>query len=191
MTLPKSEHVNRFISFLEQQRDSTGRANLAELRRAAADPLHDFRVIRILGNHLPDTDGWPFDAYRLVASLFAMHAQAHWGQDGRLAMPRFAEDSKRRSLGESLRRLRQQLRVGQESLDLRVTALLNTPQEDLTVPLRGLIQRIMTADRPVIPVDYRKLLNDLLHWDGEYSRRNWARDYWQPAAMEEDLSTDK
>jgi hypothetical protein len=70
--------IDKIIRFLEQQgRDKTqgrGRAHLAELRRAAADPLHDTRSIWILGPLLPDTDGWAFDAYRLVATLYAMYA---------------------------------------------------------------------------------------------------------------------
>jgi CRISPR type I-E-associated protein CasB/Cse2 len=87
-------------------------------------------------------------------------------------------------LGASLRLLRNKLSIGQESLDLRFSALLNTPHEDLTVPLRNMIQRIATADQR-IPIDFYRLLDDLLHWNTDETRRRWARDYWQVADVED------
>lgn len=193
--------IDKMIQFLEQQgRDKDqgrGRANLAELRRAAADPLHDTRSIWILGSLLPDTDGWPFDAYRLVATLYAMYASRFATSDD---FPAFlkpkelpapdsdqasASDAPRRkrirkSLGESLRRLREQPgNAGADSLDKRLVALLDTNREDVAVPLRGFIQRLASKE---VPVDFRQLLRDLLHWNGDHTRRQWARDYWQSVA---------
>jgi CRISPR system Cascade subunit CasB len=69
--------------------------------------------------------------------------------------------------------------AGAEALDKRFVALLDTNREDISVPLRGFIQRLATKD---VPVDFRQLLRDLLHWNGEYTRRQWARDYWQSVA---------
>ncbi len=173
------EQIYRFIQFLYAQNGPSGRANLAELRRSAADPLNDYRSIWILGEKLPDTNGWPFDAYRLVAILFAIHKQKFSDKE----MPAFNSKEKRRSLGASLRRLRGQLQAGQESLDKRFAALLNTPQEDLAVPLRGFIQRVANAEKP-IALDYFQLLKDLLFWNSKdkNTQRQWARDYWQPIA---------
>lgn len=183
------ESIKQFVRFLRTQRDAQGRANLAELRRAAADPLRDVRSIWILGNHLPDTDDWPFDAYRLVAILYAIHAQRFSTSDGGHKLPQFSDGQKtgycRRSFGESLRRLRGQLGAGQESLDQRFVAMLDTPREDLAIPLRGFIQRVAAAKKEV-PVDYGQLLKDLLYWDGDKTRRQWARDYWQPVMAEGD-----
>ncbi|WP_020598404.1 type I-E CRISPR-associated protein Cse2/CasB [Spirosoma panaciterrae] len=168
-----------FISFLERQKGPTGRANLAELRRAATNPLGDFRDVRILGQHLPDGDNLTFDTYRLIATLFALYATKFWDKSNQLKLPRFSEETKRRSMGASLRKLRYELSVGQDSLDLRFSALLDTPVEDLAIPLRNIIQRIATADR--IPIDFGQLLTDLLTWDTDETRRRWARDYWQAA----------
>ena len=179
------EHLD-FIGFLEGQSGSSGRANLAELRRAAANLAHDYRDIRVLVDYLPDADAWSFDAHRLTASLFTFYAAKFWGRDDRLHLPRFsANEKRRRTLGTSLQRLKQKLSVGQESLDLRFSALLDTPREDLAVPLRGIVQRIATAEQS-IPIDFRQLLNDLLYWNADHTRRNWAMDYWQAAAPEDE-----
>lgn len=181
-----------FATFLETGRKTNGdrtdvRANLAELRRAAMNPLSDLRDIRILGDLLPnlstrptDEDEWVDDAHRLTAKLFALYATKFWGRDGRLDLPRFGPNDKRRSLGASLRRLRNGLSVGEDSLDMRVSALLDTYRDDLAVPLRGMIQRIATADNR-IPIDFAQLLRDLANWHGEETGRIWARDYWQAA----------
>lgn len=174
-----------FASFLYRQAGPTGRANLAELRRAAANPGQDLRDIRILGETLA-ADEQVAEAQRLTAGLFAVYAAKFWDPTSRLRLPRFAEAVKRRSLGASLRRLRFQLGTGQDSLDVRFNALLDMPHEDLAVPLRGLLQRLATADKP-IPVDFAQLLLDIVYWDYDHPdrrsvRRDWARDYWQPAA---------
>mgnify|MGYP002652316414 CR=1 FL=1 len=168
----------------------TDRAALAELRRAAANPEHDFRDIRILGPQLADAP-LVFDAQRLIAGLFALYAPRFWQADDKLRFPRFPENS-RRSFGASLRMLRNQLSAGQDSLDLRFGALLNTQGEDLTVPLRNLLTRLSTANHPV-PVDFAQLLLDVVYWnsEGRSVRRNWARDYWRAAVseLEEEATT--
>jgi CRISPR type I-E-associated protein CasB/Cse2 len=182
------DDAQRFARFLYDQHGPNGRANLAELRRAAADPDHDFRDLRILGNEMTEADDTVFDAKRLTAALFALYAPKFWGTDGHLRLPRFEQDKPRRSLGASLQRLRRQLGDGQDSLDLRFAALLNTDREDLTVPLRSLMQRLATAEKP-IPVDFATLLLDLVYWSyeqpgGRSVRRTWASDYWQTSTGE-------
>lgn len=195
------EAINALVQFLDAQgnpgQSKNGRANLAELRRSAADPLNDTRSIWILGPLLPETDGWAFDAYRLVATLYALNAQRFTTPDGGHRLPKFSDDDeptkyKRRSFGESLRRLRIQLGAGEDSLDKRFVALLDTDDTDnIAVPLRGFIQRIASAQKD-IPVDYCLLLTDLLNWNGDQkagtlsARRQWAREYWQPVVIETD-----
>lgn len=177
------EQARQFAAFLYGQHDAPGRANLAELRRAAANPGHDFRDIRILGEVLA-ADDEVSESQRLTAGLFALYAAKFWDAGSRLRLPRFGEEARYRSLGASFRRLRGQLSGGQDSLDLRFSALLDTSREDLAVPLRGLLQRLATAEKP-IPVDFAQLLLDLVYWgydhpDRRSVRRDWARDYWQP-----------
>ncbi len=181
------EQAFEFARFLTTQAGPAGRANLAELRRAAANSEHDFRDLRTLGSLLAD-DPRVFDAQRLTAGLFALYAPRFWQPDGTLRLPRFGANSYRRSFGASLRQLRNQLTAGEGSLDLRFSALLDAPREDLAVPLRSLLPRLATADKS-FPVDFAQLLLDLVYWDYDYPdrrsvRRDWARDYWQPAALE-------
>ncbi len=197
--------VNRLIKRLEGwpgTDPAQTRALLAELRRAAVNPNADNRYLWLLGDYLPDSDGWPFQAATLTATLYAFHAQKF--PDSKAAgghkIPSFKDEDepettdelnpnkrpyRRRSFGESVRRLRMQLNNNenaQKSLDKRFVALLETGAEDLEIPLRGFIQRIATAKNN-IPVSYLRLLEDLLRWEGEAGdtvRRRWARDYWQP-----------
>lgn len=195
------ESIDALVQFLDNlgkpNRSKNGRANLAELRRSAADPLRDTRSIWILGAVLPEGDGWEFDAYRLVATLYAINAQRFTTPDGGHKLPKFSDDDnqpkyKRRSFGESVRRLRIQLGAGEDSLDKRFVALLDTDMDNLAIPLRGFIQRVASAPKTPIPVDYRQLLTDLLNWNGDRqtgtlaARRRWARDYWQPVVTEND-----
>lgn len=169
------ESLKKFVGFLYRQTATANRANLAELRRSATDPLNDYRSIWLLGPYLPDSDGWSFDAYRLVATLFAIHSQKFPERE----MPKFKPEQNRTSLGTSLGLLKKQLVNGAESLDKRFAALLDTPTEDLAIPLRNTIQRIATADR-AIPVDYYSLVKDLIFWESPYTKKKWAREYWQP-----------
>lgn len=186
------EQARQFAAFLYGQHDAPGRANLAELRRAAANPGYDVRDIRILGEVLAAADEVS-EIQRLTAGLFALYAAKFWDASSRLRLPRFGDEARRRSLGASLRRLHGQLSAGKDSLDLRFSALLDTPREDLAVPLRGLLQRLATAEKP-IPVDFAQLLFDLVYWDYDHPdrrsvRRDWARDYWQPTPEAPELSS--
>jgi CRISPR type I-E-associated protein CasB/Cse2 len=175
-----SPSIKKFIFELESMKGPEGRANLAELRRAAADPLGDYRTMRILGNLIPDTKNeWAFDAYRLTAILYALHRQGNEEK----SLQGFGSETTRRSFGASLNRLRGQLRSGKDSLDLRFSALLDTPAEDLAVPLRGFVLRCASAET-LVPIDYTILLKDLLYWEGDYTRRTWARHYWQSSVDE-------
>ena len=189
------EQAYQFAGFLSRQAGPSGRANLAELRRAAANPNQDFRDLAILGTLLAD-DNWVFNAQRLTAGLFALYAPQFWDKNSQLRLPSFSTaEARRRSFGASLRRLRVQLSAGQESLDKRFNALLDTPREDLAVPLRGLLQRLATADQPV-PIDFGQLLLDLVYWEYDYPdrhsvRRDWARDYWQGGVATLEESSDQ
>lgn len=178
------QKIARLIGYLGSLEGPKGRAKLAELRRSATDPLNDYRSIWVLDDKLPDGKGWQFDAFRIVASFYALHKQKF----SESPLPAFKKGTYRKSFGASLRMLRDRLTVGEESMDQRFAALLDTPKEDLVTPLRNFIQRIANSDKR-IEVDYNQLLRDLIYWDAHDSildpkaepvQRKWARHYWQP-----------
>jgi CRISPR type I-E-associated protein CasB/Cse2 len=171
------------------------RGPLAELRRAARDPYGDVRVYQVVGGVLPyDTLGPDSEPHRLVACLFAVYVQPFVGREGRDPRPSPAPLERRgaggrtwTSFGASLRLLCDALgEVGPKSLDQRVTALLDGRFEDAPDRLLRLVRRLRSAE---IPIDFDRLLGDLIAWQKERTRgrrgaasvrQRWAEDYWQP-----------
>ncbi|QXD16410.1 type I-E CRISPR-associated protein Cse2/CasB [Rhodocaloribacter litoris] len=143
--------------------DSTARARLARLRRTLTGRTLTYNGLSEVGDQLPESlHDDDLEAYLLVAALFALDP---------------GTVSPRESLGATLRRLRAELSAGAESLDRRVTALLDADAGDLPYRLRQLVQQL--ASRGLTP-DYLRLLNDLLAWNHprRFVQRQWARDYW-------------
>ena len=151
--------------------DSEARAKLARLRRSLGALEVSTAALSDVGAWLPDKlSDDQLDAYLLTAALFALNPPP--ASDKKL-------DEQRRwtSLGSTLRELRRKLSAGAESLDRRVTALLDADLPDLPYRLRQIIQ--MLKSNGLAP-DYRQLLLDLLRWDAPTRsvQRRWARDYW-------------
>ena len=155
----------RGLQRLAARDESPDRAALARLRRSLAQRGVDYSALRDAGDLLPtdhDIDR-DLDTYLLVAGLFALHPQPNGTG----------------SLGQALHALRRKLSVGQESLDLRFSALLDSDHEDLPYRLRQLVQLLASRD---VPVNYFQLLRDLRAraWEAEsrWVQRRWAQDYW-------------
>lgn len=177
-----ADPVDDFVGFLEALYDEERRAPLAHLRQSAHDPTNA-QVFQVVGDRLPTGAGQKeTDAYLVVASLFALYVQPFVAGGDR---PRGQLRTQWGSIGASARLLRQSLSVGQESLDQRVTALINSHQDDLPNRLRHMVQRLQSER---VEVDFRVLLGDLLHWNGRPRRvrRKWAEHYWQPSRLEEE-----
>ena len=167
--------------------DPEGRRRLAELRRALLETHNLHRVLQAVGEYLADVPDWELDRYVLIAPLVALHKQK---LSPGAALPRFSKEeqtARRTSFGASVRKLRNRLKVGQDSLDLRLGALLNARNEDLEYHLRQVVQRIAGHETP-IPIDYARLLVDLAQWDNPRRKvqHRWAKHYWQRAAVEQD-----
>lgn len=165
-----------FIDFLEKLYRTESRGPLAHLRQSAHDPTNA-RVFQIVGDHLPDgIDQTETDAHLVVGSLFALYVQPYVAEQNR---PHGQLREHWASIGASARLLRRSLDVGQESLDQRVTALINSHQDDLPNRLRHMVQRLESEG---VEVDFDVLLSDLLTWreHPRRIRRRWAEDYWQP-----------
>ncbi len=164
----RNENVTRFIARLERLKHAEDRASLALLRRSLVDYGRDFSAYTVLGDVLPEKSSEEdrVETYLLVAGLFAMHQNS------------CNDDT---SFGGSLRLLGDELGdVGEKSLDLLVGALLNADREDLPVRLRHIVARLASGQKKPVPVDYGRLLDDLLRWESvsRTVQRRWAHDYW-------------
>ena len=151
------------ITHLIKLKEHDNRAALATLRRGLVDFGNDFSIYSVVGHLLPSrgTDS-DIEKYLLTACLFATHP---------------SDTSSGRSIGSAARILRSKLKVGQESLDNRFSALLNSDEEDLPVRLRHIVNLLKSRE---ISLDYDTLLSDLLRWgsDRRRTQKNWAKDYW-------------
>jgi CRISPR system Cascade subunit CasB len=167
--VPKLNHdawIRPFITELErllgsdQNRREAG--TLAKLRGGLTEHPgeRDVWVYAHLGGARPDQE----DSAALVASLFAL-----WHQGGR-GQTRSAD-----SFGGSYGRLR--LLSGSESTEKRFAALIDSHPDDLPARLRHAVTLLRSKD---IPIDWERLLGDLLSWEAEKRpvQRRWARDFW-------------
>lgn len=166
----------KFIDYLlslakEGQED---RGALADLRSGLGkEPGEMARVHRHVVPYLPERaydDRW----YYVLATLFGSfpkHRQGH-------------------SLGKAFKPLRQK----SDSMDARFVALLNAHPDDLDDHLRHAVSLLKSNEQPL---DWFRLLEDLLQWDHPegHVQLRWARDFYagggsSPATAPTDDSTD-
>lgn len=149
-----------FIGYLlnlakEGQED---RGALADLRTGLGkEPGQMARVHRHVVPYLPEQrydDHW----YYVIATLFGS----------------FPKHRKGRSLGAAF----QPLRAKSDSMEARFVALLNAHPEDLDDHLRHAVSLLKANEQPL---DWFRLLEDLLQWDHPEGRvqLKWARDFYK------------
>lgn len=164
-----SDWRDRFIQHLEQLRTRDDRGALAILRRGVGHPPGTISAMYPLVVPWVPEQKYAEDAAFLIAALFALHPLA--GGQG--------------TLGAAFKR------IGAESgsIEQRFVALLNCHRDDLPDYLRQAISLLRSKD---VPVDWRRVLQDVLGWDHEsrYVQRAWARDFWRSAHMEEASATE-
>src|ERR1043166_318223 len=87
------------------------------------------------------------------------------------------------SVGRALARVRD--KSGSESIEGRFVALLDAHAEDIGHHLRYAIALLRSNE---IPIDWDKLLSDVLAWDHEDRgvQRRWARNFWKDQPSEPD-----
>jgi CRISPR system Cascade subunit CasB len=163
--------IDRFITRLEAlggiaPDSNPDRSALAALRRSLATwPAPPPDAVRVVAPFLPEqSTGWWETVHYLVAGLFALHpCQAE------------KETEHARTLGVALR----QATSGDtgQGPERRLLALLGCKSEDLPNHLRHAVSYLRARD---VPINYRRLMQDLLRWDrGEGSvQRRWGRDFW-------------
>jgi len=164
---PPNEQEQAFIAYLEGLAKSADRGALAALRRGLGKPPGEAPeaypyVIPWLGK---EAKPWSDEPYYLASALFAYW---HQGTAGRSASP--PED-----LGDSFARLREG--SGDEGIERRFVALLNSHRDDLPHHLRQAVGLFKSKD---VPVNWARLLHDLKAWDWENRpvQQSWARSFW-------------
>jgi CRISPR system Cascade subunit CasB len=175
----RKQQIERFVRRLEDLRDGKeaaasadsepptkpgpDRAAMATLRRALSGEERDtLPTYRYLGWYLPPH---PKEQERciLVAALFADHQGS----------------TTRGTMGEHLAALIRADDQKQAAVERRFSQLLTAHPDDLPIHLRQVINLLKTAG---IPINWQRLLRDVLYWekDGERIRQKWAYDFWGP-----------
>jgi CRISPR system Cascade subunit CasB len=152
----------RFVQFLRGLEASRDRGALAVLRRVLGRDAPSAEALRRIVPHLPPEERkhrW----YFLVAGLFASHPAT--GGAG--------------NMGDAFRHLGEH-----DSAQKRFAALLDSDARDLPHRLR---QAVSLAKAKPVPIDWLRLLNDLLHWEHEarYVQQRWAQAYWRHGSSAE------
>ncbi|OGV64081.1 MAG: type I-E CRISPR-associated protein Cse2/CasB [Lentisphaerae bacterium RIFOXYB12_FULL_65_16] len=148
---PPLENATRFIAFL-QQRYRGDRGALANLR-AALSETRRYRAWPLLGG-FHGAIGNP--AFETVAALWAADADSH------------ASDSA--DLGDALRKLSGE----HNSFDGRFRRLLTCDRDEIAERVAPVVR---AAQAKGVPVNYARLLSDLLCWSDDAKLR-WAKSFW-------------
>lgn len=185
----REDPIDAFVGYaysLARRDDGAARAALAELRRSATDSVQHVRALSILGDRIPDgVRGWQLNAYVLTAQLLAIYAAGGEAMPDRRLLPR-----RRNTLGASARYVNPRklntngdYEDSQPGIGTRFSALLALPAEDLPEELRRFIRLLRSKDAPV---DFYRLLHDLLRWEHpeQIVQTTWARHYWASAQAE-------
>jgi CRISPR system Cascade subunit CasB len=162
---PGDPRVDAFVAELEKLTTPgrEDRASLARLKRAAGRTLAESgSLMSFFYRRLPPTVGGRSveESYFLIATLFPF-APRRWSGD----------------LGDSLRLLRSQAGVNEEGVDRRMAALLDAVYVELPFRLRQVVRLLAQHD---LPLDWRRLLEDLRWWDhpDRWVQKRWARSYF-------------
>ncbi len=176
----KKQEIEAFVRHLEVLRDGKGdeisteapvprpdRAAMTTLRRALSGEERDILpAYQHLNRYLP-LNPKEQNHCILIAALFADHQKG----------------SEQGTLGSHLADLVRMDPGKQTVANRRFTQLLTAHIDDLPACLRHIVSLLKSVG---IPINWSRLLRDVLHWevDGERTRRQWAYDFWGPSAKE-------
>ncbi|GAA4607770.1 hypothetical protein GCM10023195_29850 [Actinoallomurus liliacearum] len=179
MTSPLTDRRAEFVNYLhrlhyglesdEAWRLAEARRDLARLRRYFSGPRQEAEAFAVVFAHDPP----PREerVWVLLGALFAAHRYPY-------RMP--PSGSWRPTLGASMRQLKNNRG---DSVDRRFIQLVSVDEAALPYYLYQAVQ-LLRADR--IPIDYRRLFDDLLRLFGgdddmaQSARLAWSRDYNRP-----------
>ena len=149
------EKIAKFIESLER----LGPGERARLKRNAGKRMDEARNMGLFYRILPH--GVPYyqeEMYFLVATLYPL-----------------AESGGEKNFGASMQRARDS--KNEKGLNRRMEVLLDADERQLPFRLRQAV-RYLYSKR--VPVNWPRLLNDLLQWNApkRYIQQAWARDYF-------------
>ena len=162
------QHANELVSRLESWHQKQDRGALARLRRGlSATTRQD--AWTVLGPHFgPIAVGHP--VYETVAGCFALHPAAQPPAIGNLG------ETMREALGDKIRE-------GKEPHARFRCLLACSSRDEICQHVRHAVRLAKSRTVPV-PVNYRRLFEDLWWWN-ERTKIEWAKAYWQvPAGSE-------
>ncbi len=150
----QSQIAGELIQWLLENAEYTG--VMADLRRGAGKPflecdmMHKWLVPLVREHNLR---GWPRQVVYLVSTLFVLGGKKTNPEAG--------------NFGNSC--------ANAEIADRRFEKLLQVDPDDLV----NLLPNTVTAvTRKGIPIDFQKMYVDLVYFNGEYTRLNWAEAFW-------------
>jgi CRISPR system Cascade subunit CasB len=158
----------KFIQHLRELRGDRGA--MAALRRSLAftsDELGDVRACRYVEPFVQGESEWGRHVYYLVAGLYALH-------------PEEGEQSLAKVLSDLWQRNQQP-----QSLELRFRSLLESDPDQLPDRLRRIVTYVRSKGAPL---NYERLLADLLNWQSQDRRvqRRWAHQFYRAAQVGEE-----
>ncbi len=157
--MPEKEvWIDHFVAHLEALQKQENRGALAELRRGLGSspgtvPLMYPQILPWV-----PSGKWAEDTAYIVGSLFALHPDPGGAGNMGTAFAMVKDPS--------------------DSLEKRFVALLNCHRDDLPNHLRQAVSLLKSKD---VPINWRRLLKDILSWDHEdrFVQQQWAREFWQ------------
>jgi CRISPR system Cascade subunit CasB len=166
-----------FIAHLESFVSEKNRGALATLRRGLGKQPGTVREMDsyVLPSVPSDVTGKQEDVYYLISALFA-----YWYQSRDDIVK-----NRPANLGDSIRLLvNYETATGankedvEKRIEKRLVSLLNCHRDDLPEHLRYIIGLLKSKD---IPIDWARLLSDILSWQHEDRsvQRRWARYFWR------------
>lgn len=144
----------------------------ARLKRDAGKEMSEARGLGLFYRLLPfGVPEWQVKNYFLAATLFPLADPCEYG-----------------CLGDALYRARNPDSKQNKGMDRRIEILLDSDDTQLAYRLQQVVRLLKSKG---IPVHWRELTEDLLHWNSPYRtvQRKWARAYFKlPAIPDEDTT---
>lgn len=188
--------ISKEQAFMQYLRRRSEPADLAQMRRAIADPGAEVvPVVEGFLGRIQDEreDCWERICYYLVAGLWATTVSSseleqfrkNPEEEPEVSQSEESDASKgyRRTLGHAIAQLYLE-RDQAKSIEQRFIALLDADEEQLPYRIRQMVQLLKAEEG--IRIYWSELLRDLLAWKREHRpvQRKWARAFYRTVAKE-------